>query len=82
MKYNFQRNGLGQTALHHASIFGRLDVVELLIESGVDLECQGLDGSTALRCATQVGHLQVVALLLARGASVLDKVGLHRYYFN
>eukprot|EP00090_Calanus_glacialis_P019064 TRINITY_DN29401_c0_g1_i1.p1 TRINITY_DN29401_c0_g1~~TRINITY_DN29401_c0_g1_i1.p1 ORF type:complete len:304 (-),score=62.30 TRINITY_DN29401_c0_g1_i1:139-1050(-) len=68
-----KRDELGYSALHHASIAGLRDVVEVLIEGGEDVDGKGQDGATPLRCAVQEGHAQVVEILLSKGASLLDK---------
>lgn len=44
---------------------GRLDMVQLLLESGADINIQDEDGSTALMCAAEHHHIEVVKLLLA-----------------
>ena len=44
-----QRDELGYSALHHASIAGLRDVVEVLIQGGEDVDGKGQDGSTPLR---------------------------------
>ena len=56
------------TPLHSASLYGRLDVVRLLLDKGAMKECKTRLGYTPLMCAAQQGHLQVVKLLFERGA--------------
>jgi len=43
---------------------GRQEMVQLLLESGSDVNMQDEDGSTALMCATEHGHIDIVRLLL------------------
>jgi hypothetical protein len=60
-------------AFSFAVAYGRLDVVEFLLQSGieVDAEIRGFgDGHTALHVAAFQGHRQLVTLLLRRGARV------------
>jgi len=54
----------GQTALMLAVSHGRLDMVELLVEAGADVNIRDEDGSTALMCAAEHGHLEIVKHLL------------------
>jgi ankyrin repeat protein len=51
--------------------FGRLDVVEFLLEHGVDADATlRADGVMPLHWAALGGHLAIVTMLLARGADV------------
>ena len=56
MKYNADvnaKNNRGETpiytALHHAAIAGKVEVVSLLLESGEQVDSKGQDGATPLR---------------------------------
>jgi len=56
---------------------GRLDLAELLLEAGADVNVQDEDGSTALMCASEHGHVDLVKLLLSQtncDANVADNV--------
>ncbi|KAF0290249.1 KN motif and ankyrin repeat domain-containing protein 1 [Amphibalanus amphitrite] len=55
----------GQTALMLAVSHGRLDMVNLLLEAGADINIQDEDGSTSLMCASEHGHAAIVRVLLA-----------------
>ena len=57
------RNDAGQTALMMAAMFGRTDVVKLLLTSGANPELQDGAGNTAVRLAKQQANPQMVALL-------------------
>lgn len=39
---------------------GRLDMVQMLLEAGADINIQDEDGSTALMCAAEHGHAELV----------------------
>lgn len=39
---------------------GRLDMVQMLLEAGADINIQDEDGSTALMCAAEHGHADIV----------------------
>jgi hypothetical protein len=55
-----------QTALMLAVSHGNLDMVQMLIEAGADINIQDDDGSTALMCAAEHGHIDIVKYLLAQ----------------
>ena len=60
-------------AVSHA----RLDLAQLLLEAGADVNVQDEDGSTALMCASEHGHVELVKLLLNQpncDASITDNV--------
>ena len=68
----FHRPDDQKNSLHVASENGFLEVVELLMDNGADVECiVGSTKDTALLLACQGGHLEVVTLLIRRGADVL-----------
>merc|ERR1711988_1839363 len=54
----------GQTALMLAVSHGRLDMVQLLVEAGADLNIRDEDGSSALMCAAEHGQTEIVKHLL------------------
>ena len=60
------RNIKGRTALHYA---WQPDVVQLLLDQGVDANIQDDDGSTTLHAASSEGKLEVAQLLLKYGAN-------------
>ncbi len=54
----------GQTAIMLAVSHGRLDMAQLLVEAGADVNIRDEDGSTALMCAAEHGHMEIVKYLL------------------
>lgn len=62
----------GNTALHHAVIAKRLDVVQFLLESGAEVDAQNLKGQTALHLAIDDGDCcdKICQLLFSHHASV------------
>lgn len=60
---------LGQTALHKACIFGRIDLVEYLLRKDrTSVDIKDLSGRTPLYFAAERGHLDVVNCLLRYNA--------------
>nr|XP_046916564.1 LOW QUALITY PROTEIN: poly [ADP-ribose] polymerase tankyrase-2-like [Dermatophagoides farinae] len=56
------------TPLHFASGFGRLDVVDFLIQQGANIHAKDDGGLVPLHNACSFGHIEVVKLLLKNGA--------------
>lgn len=63
---NIKAKKHNQTALMLAVSHGNLDMVQILIEAGADINIQDEDGSTALMCAAEHGKIDIVKLLLAQ----------------
>jgi ankyrin repeat protein len=63
-------NGWGKTALHAAAYRGFEDIVQVLVESGAQLEATGSDGQTPMYLAAHEQHRGVVQVLLKAGAAV------------
>eukprot|EP00439_Symbiodinium_sp_Y106_P070348 s2440_g12.t1 len=72
------RDDEGMTPLMRASLFGHVDVAELLLEAGAETDVSDNNGCTALMCAARNGHASVVQLLLNAGAEkdLRDSLGL------
>jgi len=65
------KNEDGETALTLASSMGLTDIVELLIDAGVNVNAKSeYLGMTALMLASEFGHLDIVELLIEAGADV------------
>jgi ankyrin repeat protein len=64
------KDRLGQTPLYHASGWGKIEVVQALVEAGADLNQAREDGATPLFVASQQGHLDVVKYLVEAGADL------------
>ena len=62
---------------------GRLDLAQLLLDAGADVNVQDEDGSTALMCASEHGHVELVQLLLSQpncDTNITDNVCCHSVF--
>lgn len=67
-------DALGWTALHEASNYGHVDIVNVLLDHGADINNRGgpcCEGITPLHDAAACGNLDVIDCLLDRGANPL-----------
>lgn len=73
----FSRDDEGDTPLHCAAFAGHIELAELLIAKGADVNARDHDGYTPLHAAVQNDHKEMVALLVAKNANadVKDKRG-------
>lgn len=59
------KNSIGDTALLHASWYGKKEIVELLLKQpNININSQNNDGNTALLDASYCGYYEIVELLL------------------
>ena len=77
----------GWTALHYASLYDHIEIVELLLREGANVNATDEWDQTALHHASSQGHPEVVKLLLAAGADVnaknlWDRTALHNASYN
>lgn len=63
----------GMSTLHHASSAGNLEICNILIENGADLQLEDDDGINALHYASINGHLDVVGRLIGLEPNLIDK---------
>ena len=63
----------GMSTLHHASSAGNLEICNILIENGADLQLEDDDGINALHYASINGHLDVVKRLIGLEPNLIDK---------
>lgn len=64
------RSESGWTALMASSFWGYLDIAELLISKGANLNHRDFEGNTALIWAAIRGNLKVIQLLISHGADI------------
>lgn len=56
--------------IHSAASFGRVEILSMLLDAGVDVNALDNLGRNACHLAIDNGHLSVLELLIARGASI------------
>ena len=67
---NWYGDVLGNTALHVAAINGHMNIVEILLDRGIDINSKDSIGETALHLAAANGHMNIVEILLDRGIDI------------
>ncbi|XP_041975203.1 oxysterol-binding protein-related protein 1-like [Aricia agestis] len=64
------KSNLGWTPLHLATYFGHKDVVEVLLDTGANVDEVNESGDTALHKASFIGNEEILILLLSHKADV------------
>jgi len=54
--------------LHQIIALGYLDILNILLEGGAEVNLKYLDGATPLHIASRTGHAEIVQMLLEKGA--------------
>ena len=67
---NADKQRLQYTPLHWAAYYGHLEIAEILISRGADLDADDPYYSTPLYLAVEEGHPEVVEFLISKGAKV------------
>ena len=67
---NANKGRLQYTPLHWAAHYGHLEIAELLISRGADLDAEDPAYSTPLYLAAEEGYPKVVEFLISKGAEV------------
>ena len=65
-----ERYARGDTALHHAARNGDLEIVELLVSGGADVNGTTDSGHFPLYCAAGHGHVETMRYLVENGADL------------
>lgn len=64
------RSDNDSTLLHKAAKSGAVEIAEILIERGIDLDAQDAEGATALHRAIEFEHADLATVLIENGADV------------
>ena len=64
------RNSVRETAFHYVVIENRIDLAQLLLEWGSDINTRSYGGATPLMDAAAVGHIEMVKWLVQHGADI------------
>ena len=73
-------NQIGETALHYAVQAWKpnLDIVKLLIDNGIDVNCTDCNGISPLHWAFDKGHYDLIGVLHQKGANVTTITAEHK----
>ena len=63
-------NNKEDTAIHYAAENGNVNLANILIEKGADIELKNTFNTTALYIASDKGHVNLVKLLFDKGADI------------
>jgi hypothetical protein len=64
------KNSDGETPLHQGAKYGQVEVLDVLLDKGSNVNAKTPEGATPLHFAAAFGQLEAVRLLVARGADV------------
>lgn len=70
-----KRYARGDQALHHAARNGDLDIVEILVEFGADINALTDNEHFPLYCAAGHGHVETTRFFVANGADLQARIG-------
>jgi Ankyrin repeats (3 copies)/Ankyrin repeat len=76
---NAKFGGEGETALHRAVSYGRLEVVDYLISNGADVNAGNEEGWTPLISASYSGNMEIIQRLVSNGANVNAQESRHGF---
>jgi ankyrin repeat protein len=65
----FRTNSTDMSCLHTAAKFGRVELLDFLLELGLDLNATDMYGATPLDCARSFGHMEAAQFLEKRGGT-------------
>ena len=63
----------GWTALHWAALSDNMNIVEILLDRGIDINSKDNNDNTALHLAAIKGNINIVEILLDRGIDINSK---------
>jgi ankyrin repeat protein len=65
-------NNSGETPLHRAVYWGKVEVVRALLENGANVEAKNNEGQTPIQVAREQDEQDIVQILLEHGAEDAD----------
>lgn len=74
-----QKDSTGWTGSHWAVAMSRIDLLELYIDFGADINKAKTDGKTPLHIACEIGDAEMVLFLLQRGVDLESRAGVDGY---
>ena len=79
---DWQDEVYNMTMLHKAAWFGRVEIVQMLIDAGADLDIQNIFGKTILYVAVEGNYPEISQMLIDAGANLdiqdkWDQTALH-----
>jgi len=84
LNYIHKSDDTGNSNLHNAACYGRLETVQFFIENGLSIDMKNYYGETALDLAKVWNHLEVTNYLLSKSKSVIDSVtqygGMNKFH--
>ena len=72
------RNRLGKTPLYFAVEKNRLDIVQLMLDAGADVNLASLEKVTPLIAASYAGNVKIVELLLSKNPRLEETDRMHK----
>ncbi len=74
----------GEQLIHHIAKVTTIDLMELLLNKGVQINAKGSEGKTALMIAASMNNIEMVRKLVANGADIglKDDNGLRAYDYT
>jgi len=64
------KDNRGHSPLHHAAIYGKIEIVKILLQAGAKLDIQDNDGRSPLHRAARNGKIGILKILIDAGAKL------------
>lgn len=77
-KLAFTKDANGRLPAHLVALKGYVEIMEILLSKGADIECYDKEKRTPLHYAAEAGSMQMVEFLLAKGAKLTPQDIKHK----